>query len=326
MTLRRTLAAVCLSTAFLTTTVPASADSRMLTDPALSKDRIAFVYGNDLWTCRLDGTGVSRVTSGPGVKIRPAFSPDGSLLAFSAELDGNLDVYVVPASGGVPKRLTWHPARDIVTGFTPDGRSVLFVSPRAVSNARDMQLFSVGVDGGIETPLPIPAVARAAFSPDGKTIAYDPHAPAHLQWKRYRGGTASTIWLFDVATHAIARVPQPATRCNDADPMWVSGPDGTTLALRSDRDGEFNLYAAERTVDPKDPSKKSLSLRALTHYTDFPVLNAAAAADRIVFEQAGTLHLLDLSSREVRDLAITVPGDLLETRPRWAKGAKWIRG
>jgi tricorn protease len=301
--------------------------SKMLTEPALSADRIAFVYGNDIWTCRIDGTGVFRVTSGPGVKTRPAFSPDGSLLAFSAELDGNLDVYVVPAAGGVPKRLTWHPGRDVVQGFTADGKSVLFTSPRAAFNNRHTQLYTVPVEGGLETALPIPYANRAAYSPDGKTIAYNPNNPAFLQWKRYRGGLVSKVWLYDVASHAIERVPQPASRCNDADPMWLDGPAGTTLAVRSDRDGEFNLYATERAgADAKDPSKKNLSLTPLTRYTDFPVLNASAAAGRIVFEQAGTLHLYDASTKKVTDLSITVPGDLLETRPRWAKGAKWIRG
>ncbi|MDX9736359.1 MAG: hypothetical protein RBU36_19675, partial [Thermoanaerobaculia bacterium] len=112
--------------ALLATSLPphpasAATPTKMLTQPALSAERVAFVYGNDLWTARLDGSGVARVTSGPGVKASPAFSPDGALLAFTAELDGNLDVFVVPATGGVPKRLTFHPARDVVQGFTPDG-------------------------------------------------------------------------------------------------------------------------------------------------------------------------------------------------------------
>ena len=289
-----------------------SGPSKMLTDPALSAERIAFVYGNDIWTCRLDGSGVERITSGPGVKMRPAFSPDGSLLAFSAELDGNLDVYVVPAAGGVLKRLTWHPGRDVVQGFTPDGKSVLFTSPRAAINNRHAQLYAVPVEGGPETALPIPYASRAAYSPDGKTIAYNPNNPAHLQWKRYRGGLVSKVWLFDVASSAIDRVPQPATRCNDVDPMWLGG----TLYVRSDRDGEFNLYAY-------DAGSKTLT--RLTDHKDFPVLNAAAAAGRIVYEQAGTLHLFDPAAKKTTDLAITVAGDLLETRPRWAKGAKWIR-
>ncbi|MFI5180904.1 MAG: PDZ domain-containing protein [Thermoanaerobaculia bacterium] len=287
--------------------------SKMLTDPALSAERIAFVYGNDIWTCRLDGSGAARVTSGPGVKMRPAFSPDGSLLAFSAELDGNLDVFVVPAAGGIPKRLTWHPGRDVVQGFTPDGKSVLFTSPRASINNRHTQLYTVPVEGGLETPFPIPYANRAAYAPDGKTIAYNPNAPAFLQWKRYRGGEVSKIWLFDVASNGIERVPQPAGRCNDADPIWLGG----TLFFRSDREGEFNLWAYDT---------KSKALTRLTDYKDFPVLNAAAAAGRIVFEQAGTLHLFDPASKRTTDLPIAVAGDLLETRPRWAKGAKWIRG
>ena len=317
--MRVRLAAVALSlvlssTALAVTVVTApSGPSKMLTEPALSAERIAFVYGNDIWTCRLDGSDVNRVTSGPGVKTRPAFSPDGSLLAFSGELDGNLDAYVVPAAGGVPKRLTWHPARDIVQGFTPDGRSVLFTSARAATNNRHTQLYAVPVEGGLETVLPIPYADRAAYSPDGRTIAYSPNRPAHLQWKRYRGGLVSKVWLFDVASNAIDRVPQPATRCNDADPMWL----GAALYLRSDRDGEFNVYAYDA---------KSKALTRLTDYKDFPVLSAAAADGRIVFEQAGTLHLLDFASKKTTDLSITVAGDLLETRPRWAKGAKWIRG
>ena len=286
--------------------------TKMLTTPALSADRIAFVYASDIWACRLDGSGVQRITSGPGAKMSPAFSPDGSLLAFSAELDGNLDVYVVPASGGVPKRLTWHPGRDVVQGFTPDGKAVLFTSPRAAVNNRHTQLYAVPVEGGVEAPLPIPNASRAVLSPDGKTIAYTPNAPRHLQWKGYRGGTVSRVFLFDVATYAIEKVPQPESRCNDLSPVWLDG----ALYLTSDRDGEFNLYAYDR---------KGKSLSRVTSHADFPVLSAAAAAGRIVYEQGGTLHLLDPKAGTARDVPAVVAADLLETRPRFAKGAKWIR-
>lgn len=309
------------SSAFLVLSLAATGSStaatpagptKMLTQPALSAERVAFVYGNDLWTSRLDGSAVQRITSGPGTKASPAFSPDGSLLAFSAELDGNLDVFVVPAAGGVPRRLTWHPSRDLVQGFTPDGKAVLFSSPREAFNNRHTQLYTVPVEGGVETKLPIPHADRAVFSPDGKTIAYTPNRPAHLQWKRYRGGTVSRIWLYDVATHAVVKVPQPEGRCNDLTPAWV----GSTLHLTSDRDGEFNVYSFDT---------KSASLAKVTSHADFPVLNAAAAAGKIVYEQAGLLHLLDPATKKASTLPITVNADLLETRSRWAKGAKWVR-
>ena len=169
----------------------------------------------------------------------PAFSPDGKTLAFSANYNGNTDVFVVPVEGGPLTRLTWHPGPDLVQGFTPDGKQVLFTSPRAVFTGRYTQLFTVDKAGGVETPLPIPNAARAAYSTDGRRIAYNPLAPAFLQWKHYRGGQVSTISIFDVQTKAVQKVPQPETRANDVDPMWV----GDTLYFRSDRDGEFNLYA-----------------------------------------------------------------------------------
>ena len=226
--MRVRLAVVALSLALLpavssAATAPAR-PSKMLTDPALSADRIAFVYGNDIWTCRLDGSGVQRITSGPGVKMRPAFSPDGALLAFSAELDGNLDVYVVPAAGGVPKRLTWHPGRDVVQGFTPDGKSVLFTSPRAAFNNRHTQLFTVPVEGGLETALsdPVREPRRVlARREDDRLQPERPSAPAVEALPRRRGlhacGSSTS------PSYAIDKVPQPATRCNDVDPMWLGG-------------------------------------------------------------------------------------------------------
>ena len=181
-----------------------------------------------------------RLTTSEGDVVSPAFAPDGQTIAFSADYDGNTDVYIVPVAGGAPKRLTWHPGADVVQGFTPDGRNVLFTSARNVFTNRFTQLFTVPASGGVESPLPIPNAARAAYSTDGRRIAYTPLSPAFAEWKRYRGGRVSTINVFDVQTHAVEAVAQPATRANDADPMWV----GETLYFRSDRDGEFNLYAS----------------------------------------------------------------------------------
>ena len=200
---------------------PSITDTRLLSDPAISPARIAFIYANDLWTCDLDGKDVRRLTSDVGVESSPAFSPDGKWIAFSAQYEGNTDVYVVGSEGGVPKRLTWHPGNDVAQGFTVDSKSVLFISPRNVHTGRYTQLFTVPVEGGSEDQLPIPHANYAPYSPDGTRIAYNPLSPRFLQWKRYRGGTVSQGWLYDRATHAIEKVPQPAERANDAGPMRV---------------------------------------------------------------------------------------------------------
>ena len=148
-------------------------DTRLLSDPAVSAKQIAFIYAGDLWTCDLDGKNARRLTSDPGAESRPAFSPDGKWIAFSAQYEGNTDVYVVSSEGGVPRRLTWHPGPDEVQGFTPDGKSVLFTSPRAVYTGRYTQLYSVPVEGGTEQQLPIPHADSAVYSPDGKRFVYD---------------------------------------------------------------------------------------------------------------------------------------------------------
>jgi tricorn protease len=289
-------------------------DTRLLTQPAVSARRIAFVYAGDLWTCDRSGGNVRRVTADAGQVSNPVFSPDGSLIAFSAQYDGNTDVFVVPAEGGVPTRLTFHPGADTVQAFTPDGKAVLFTSARAAFNNRYQQLFTVSVTGGVETPLPIPNASRATYAADDQHIAYTPLAPMFLEWKHYRGGTASRILLYRASDHGVDPIPQPSTRANDVDPMWV----GDIVYFRSDRDGEFNLYAFDT---------KSKSITPLTHYTDFPVLNAAASVSSpaIVYEQAGYLHLLDLSTKQDTRLKIGVAADLVETRPRFVKGAQYIR-
>src|SRR5712692_5550029 len=127
-------------------------DTRLLAQPAISKNHIAFIYAGDLWVADLDGKDVRRLTADLGRESNPAFSPDGTMLAFSAQYDGNTDVYVVPVTGGVPRRLTWHPGADLVQQFTPDGTAVMFTSARAVHTNRYTQLFTVPVAGGIEEP------------------------------------------------------------------------------------------------------------------------------------------------------------------------------
>lgn len=286
-------------------------DTRLLAQPATSATHVAFVYADDLWVARHDGTDVRRLTTDDGLESSPAFSPDGRRLAFSAQYEGNTDVYVVPVEGGVPTRLTWHPGADLVQAFTLDGTAVLFTSSRAVFTNRYAQVFKVPVAGGIEEPLPIPNAARAAPGPGG-LMAYNPIAPRFAQWKQYRGGTVSRVWIVDPTGKELVKVPQPETRSNDVDPMWV----GNLVYFRSDRNGEFNLFS----FDPR-----SKAVRQHTRYSDFPILNVSAGGGRIVFEQAGFLHLFDPSNERTTRLKIGVAADLPAVRPRFVSGARWIR-
>ncbi|MGV3518329.1 S41 family peptidase [Luteitalea sp.] len=315
-TLRRAAVTMVAAATFASVVRPASAidtsHTRMLSQPALSARHLAFIYAGDLYVCDLDGRNVRRLTSDEGIERAPAFSPDGTQLAFSAEYDGNVDVFVVPVTGGVPRRLTWHPGPDVVQGFTPDGTRVLFTTPRAVFTTRYTQLFTVPVTGGVEAALPIPHASRGSYSADGRRIAYNPLNPAHLQWKRYRGGSVATITIYDPTTHATERIAQPASRANDVDPQWLDG----VLYFRSDRDGEFNIHRY-------DPASRQIT--RLTSHDDFPVLGISVAAGRIAYEQAGYLHLYDVKAKQARTLTIGIGADLVELRPRFVKGPEWIR-
>jgi tricorn protease len=293
---------------------PSLTDTRLLAQPALSATHVAFTYAGDLWSAKLDGSDVRRLTTADGDEQNPVFSPDGKWIAFSANYDGNTDVYVIAVTGGEPKRLTWHPGGDAVQGFTPDGKSVLFTSGRESFTGNLIQLYTVPVDGGSEVRLPIPSAARASWSPDGKHIAYNPIAPRFEEWKHYRGGTASTIWIYDVASYAVEKIPQPTGRCNDVDAQWI----GNTIYFRSDRDGEFNIYSYD---------SRTKRVSALTKHADFPVLYASAdnGSGKIVYEQAGYLRMIDAGGGSARKLTIGVAADVRETRPRFVKSPAYVR-
>jgi tricorn protease len=287
-------------------------DTRMLTQPAIGKTQIAFHYANDLWVADLDGKNVRRLTSDLGLESNPVFSPDGALIAFSAQYDGNTDVFTVPAAGGVPRRLTWHPSSDIVQGFTPDGRAILFTSSRSSFTGRYQQLFTVPVEGGFPSQLKVPNAARAVYSPDGSMMAYNPLADVFLQWKNYRGGTNSVIWILNLKDDSFEKIPQPAGRSNDPNPMWI----GEKIFFRSDRNGEFNIYHYDL---------KTKEIKQLTFYKDFPVLNASSGYGKIIYEQAGYLHILDPQTGKTSRLQIGIATDAGELRERYARGARWIR-
>lgn len=297
----------------LTATAVDVQDTRMVDEPAAHGTLLAFTYDNDLWLAPRNGGPARRLTQAPGRERFPRFSPDGRWLAFSANYGGNVDVYVMPASGGEPRRLTWHPGRDLVRGFTPDGSAVLYESEEGTVTRRSGFLYTVPVAGGVPTRLPVPSGSKAALSPDGRTLAYTPQREAFGQWKNYRGGRQSRIWLLDLGDLSVREVPKADGGSNETDPMWIGG----TLYFNSDRNGEFNLFRYDAA---------SGHAVQLTRFEDFPVRAPSADdAGGIVFEQGGLLHRLDTASGQVERIRVAAVSDLLETRPRRASDRKWIR-
>ena len=287
-------------------------DTKMLTHPAVSQGNIVFSYSNDLWIADLSGKNVRRLTSHKGMESFPVFSPDGKWIAFSGEYDGNTDVYIIPVQGGIPKRLTWHPYSDTVRAFTPDGKFVVFMSSRFSFSYSRSQLYKVSIDGGIPIPEKIPYATKASYSPDGKKIAYTPFGEAFHQWKHYRGGTFSRIWIITLSDSSVESIPQPEGRCNDTDPLWIHN----KIYFRSDRNGEFNLFSFDT---------EAKEIKQLTDYQDFPVVSASSSDDKVLFEQKGKLHLFDIHDGTVDDLSIGVATDLMGLRPRYVNGSRYIR-
>ncbi len=312
---RRSLDTLALC-AVIAVSLPAAAQTpsptRMLADPAISGSHIAFVYDRDLWIAERDGANPRRLTSHPGRERSPRFSPNGQWLAFTGEYDGNSDVFVVSVAGGAPRRMTWHPAPDLVQGWTPDGRHIAFASNRmGVVSGGGATPMTVALDNQRVSELEAPVAFEFDLSDDGAQIAFTPAAPAMGQWKHYRGGRVSRIWVADRSDLAVEEVSKPAGGANDLRPMWI----GDDLYFLSDRDGEFNLY--RRTASGAE---------ALTHFDDHPVLSASAASDgTIVYEQAGWLHTYDTRTGADQRLDVVVASDLVETRARWADGSDFIQ-
>lgn len=289
-----------------------SNNTRLLSQPAVSKTNIAFIYAEDLWIANIDGSNPIRLTIDDGVESNPIFSPDGSTIAFSASYEGNVDVYTVSKDGGVPKRLTWHPNTDLVRDFTPDGKSILFASQRNSHTRRYAQLFKVQINGGTVEQLKIPNANWANYSNDGSHIAYTPIGDKFNQWKHYRGGTMSRIWLYNSSNYKVTEIPKPSGGSNDSKPQWVAN----DVYFKSDRNGEFNLFSYNVT---------SKSVEQLTDFKDFPVIDISSNNEHIIFEQAGYLHLYTILSKTTKQLKINISTDLLELRERYISDKKYVR-
>jgi len=281
--MRKLLFTFLLLTAASTAIIAQADKATLYRQPTMNRTDIVFVYAGDLWKVPRAGGSAVRLTSNIGTEASPIFSPDGNWLAFTGEYDGNVDVYVIPAEGGEPRRITYHPGADQAIGWTPDGTRVLFLSTRG-TGLPVPKMYTMPVSGeGLPTEMPFPiAGGQASFSPDGSRLAYMPLAPAFLQWKKYRGGRTTKIWIGNMSDSAIEEIPRQNS--NDIVPMWM----GNKIYFLSDRNGRnFTLYSY-------DTATKKVA-EAVAN-TGLDLKSASAGPDGIVYEQFGTINVYDPAS------------------------------
>lgn len=305
---------VCVLT-IATATSPASAETLMVGDPSLSARNLAFTYSGDIWLAERDGSNPRRLTSHPADEMRPRFSPDGSMIAYSANVDGNYDVYVISIDGGQAKRLTWHTGADRVVGWSPDGRSISFVSPRERRAGRSGQLYRVSLEGGLPTKISEARVFDGAWTADGARFAAVPFGSGYngldggtSGWRGYRGGSTPPIQIIDFGRKTVETVG--SERTTNRNPMWLGG----QLYFLSDREGgTYNLFRY-------DPGTKAIT--RLTNESDWDIRSAAAEGRQIVYEAGGRLKVIDSGGGDARPLPLNLKADLPARQAGWKDVSK----
>jgi tricorn protease len=287
------------------------AQTKLLRFPDIHGDRVAFTYGGDIWTAPTAGGTATRLTAHPGIEVFAKFSPDGNWIAFTGQYDGDEQVYVIPSTGGVPRQLTFYPAKGPLTprwgwdnqvnGWSKDGKRIFFRSMRDGWTLPITRLYSVSVEGGPAEALPMPEAGSGDYSPDSSQMVYSPQFRDFRPEKRYGGGQANVLYIYDLKTNDAKRITEGprATR----DPIWI----GDTIYFNSDRDGHFNLYAY---------GVSSSKTTQITHSKQWDVRWPSSDHDgRIVYEMDGELQILDAKSGKATPISINVPDDGLARRP-----------
>ncbi|HEV7396551.1 MAG TPA: PDZ domain-containing protein [Pyrinomonadaceae bacterium] len=270
--------------------------------PTVNRTNVVFAYGGYLWTVPRAGGEARQLTTG-GHEGLPVFSPDGNWIAFTGQYDGNVDVFIMPAEGGEPRRLTWFPGADVAVGWTPDGKRVLFNSGRE-SYADFSRLYTVTVEGGWPEVLPMWRGEAASYSPDGSRIAYVPNLKWQTSWKRYRGGQTTPVYILQLNDLKVEKVPRDNS--NDSDPVWF----GDTVYFLSDRNGPVSLFAYNTA---------SKAVKQVVENKGLDLKSVNAGPDVLVYEQFGGIYLWDPKTSRSNRVSIHVSGDLPATRPHYDK-------
>jgi tricorn protease len=299
-------------------------ETRLLRFPATNGKEIVFSYAGQLYSVPVAGGVARRLTDGPGYAIFPRFSPDGGTLAFTAQYDGNTEVYSMPATGGTPKRLTFSAtlSRDdvadrmgpnnVVMGWRNTSPEIVFRSRARSFNPFIGELLTVGLDAEVPAQLPVPRGGFVSFSPDDSRIAYNRIFREFRTWKNYRGGMADDIWIYDLKSGKLENITQ--NDAQDIFPMWAAN---NRVYFVSERTGRGNLFVYDLATK---------ATRQLTQFTEFDVKFPSLGPDAIVFEQAGQVWRLDLKTERSAPVSIRVQEDFVTRRPALQSVARWTQG
>ncbi|MDZ7633502.1 MAG: hypothetical protein U5L72_03290 [Bacteroidales bacterium] len=297
----------------------AQEEARLLRFPAIHGNQLVFSYAGDLYTVERTGGLARKLTNSPGYEMFARFSPDGKTIAFTAQYDGNTEVFAIPSVGGEPRRITYTATlqrddlsdrmgpNNIVMTWTPDGKNILYRSRRYSYNDFTGHLFSVSAGGGLSTELPFVDGGYCTFSPDGKKLALNRVFREFRTWKYYQGGMADDVWIYDFNTKEIANIT--SNPAQDIFPMW----HGNDIYFLSDRDRTMNLFVYNG--ETKEISK-------LTDFSDFDIKFPSLGDDAIVFEKGGYLYLYDFETRSADKATILVANEVSRHRTRWWMPAK----
>lgn len=277
--------------------ISAQVNARMLQYPDVSATHITFTYGGDIWIVAKEGGIAHKLTSAKGTELFARFSPDGKEIAFSGNYGGNVDVFVMPSLGGLPSRVTYHGMTDRLVDWYPDGRDLLFASSRESGKQRFNQFYRVSKAGGLPQKLSIPHAEFGVVSPkDENLIAYTPLTRAFRTWKRYLGGMAADIFIFNLVKNTAENISNNIA--NDEFPMW----SGNKIYFLSDRgeNKKYNIWSYDLA---------SKQTKQVTNFDEFDIHFPSSGSNEIVFEAGGLLYLLDLTSEKYKQVNVSVVTD-----------------